>query len=146
MTVTGTTKNAHPTSPRASGQERTARRGEPPLPEPLDEPGSDAPVGPKIQLLRIAVVVLGSVALLAVLVLQYGRIESSSYFRFFGVNVSLLGLTPNDFLVAGAEGLVAPAVTICAVLLGLSLLNRLVLNRLSAPRRRAVLRVLIPLT
>jgi hypothetical protein len=146
MTVTGTGRHTHLTNPRASGRDRTGRRGEAPLPEPFDEPGRDTSVGPTMQLLRIVVVVLGAAALLAVLVLQYGRIESSSYFRYFGVNVSLLSLTPNDFLVAGAEGLLAPAVTIYAVLLGLSLLNRLVLARLAAPRRRAVLRVLIPLT
>jgi hypothetical protein len=134
MTVTGTGRGT-----------RTARRAEFGLSEPLDEPGSDLPVSAPIRLLRIVVVTLGSAALLAVLVLQFGRLQSLSYFRYFGVNLSLLGLTPNDFLVAGAEGLLAPAATICAVLLGLSLLHRLGLGRLSPTRQRAVRRVLTPL-
>jgi hypothetical protein len=98
-----------------------------------------------MRLVRVVAVTLGSAALLAVLVLQFGRLQSSGYFRYFGVNVSLLDLTPNDFLTVGAEGLLAPAVTICTVLLVLNLLHRLVLNRVSTTRRRAVLRVLTPM-
>jgi hypothetical protein len=145
MTSIGTRRETHPMDARSSGRNRTARRGEPGPPDPFDEPESDPPIGVPMQLLRIVVVTLGSAALLAVLVLQFGRLQSSSYFRYFGVNVSLLDLTPNDFLVAGAEGLLAPAITICAVVLGLSLLHRFVLGRLSAAHRRAVLRGLIPL-
>jgi hypothetical protein len=145
MTVTGTRRNTHLMDAPSSVRDRTARRGELRLPDPLDGPDSEAPIGAPMQLLRIVIVTLGSITLLAVLVLQFGRLQSSSYFRYFGVNMSLLDLTPNDFLVAGAEGLLTPAVAICAVLLGLSLLNRLVLSRLSPGPRRAVLRWLIPL-
>ena len=96
------------------------------------------------RLLKITGAVVGPATLLTALLFQFGRLYSAGYFRYYGVNFTVLDLTMNDYLVSGADGLWVPLAAACILTLLLVWLHRMLLSRLPAEGRTRALRVLIP--
>jgi hypothetical protein len=96
------------------------------------------------RLLKVTGAVVAPATLLTALLFQFGRLYSAGYFRFYGVNFTVLDLTLNDYLVSGADGLWVPLAAACVLTLLLVWLHRMLLSRLPAEGRTRALRVLIP--
>ncbi|MEX5721479.1 hypothetical protein [Geodermatophilus maliterrae] len=78
------------------------------------------------------------------LLLYFGRQHAAAFFGYFGVNFTVLDLTPTDFLVRSADGLFVPiAIAALCALVGLWA-HRLVVYRLPGDDRRSILRVVAP--
>jgi hypothetical protein len=115
-----------------------ARRIRPATPRPAD----DAVAIP--QALRIVGTVVAPTTLLTVLMLYFGRLHATGLFDYFGVQQTVLDLTPQDFLVRSADGLIIPLVVVAIVAVIALWLHQVLTQLLSIAVRRAVLRVLIP--
>jgi hypothetical protein len=108
---------------------------------PHDTPGPSAPAK--------AVAVLGSVvapaALVTALMYLFGLVHAYWFFRRFGVDYSVMGLTTQDYLLRSQDGLFVPLVAVAAGGLGLLWTWALVPARLVAGAAPFVLRRLAPL-
>jgi hypothetical protein len=98
------------------------------------------------QVLRTTGAVVAPTTAITALLLYFGRQHAAAFFGYFGVNFTVLDLTPTDFLVRSADGLFVPiaVVAVCA-LVGLWL-HQSVVYRLPDDTRHGVLRVLAPVS
>lgn len=96
------------------------------------------------RLLKYVGAVVAPATLATALLLQFGRLGSAGYFRYFGVNFTVLDLGTNEFLQTGADGLWVPAAGAGVLALLAIWTNRLLLSRLPAEGRSRTVHVLIP--
>jgi hypothetical protein len=146
--VTATDARSDVPVPAPSGDGRPSSPAEPPVPTPgpagvAEDDGLDATEALP-RLVRVAGEVVAPATLLTALLFQFGRLHAAGYFRHFGVNFTVLDLTPQDLLVSGADGLFVPLAGTCVLVLVLLSLNRLVLVRLPQRAREVVLRFVPP--
>ncbi|MGY1831574.1 hypothetical protein ACI8AA_14270 [Geodermatophilus sp. SYSU D01180] len=74
------------------------------------------------------------------LLLYFGRQHAAAFFGYFGVNFTVLDLTPTDFLVRSADGLFVPiAIAALCALVGVWA-HRVMVNRLPGGTRRSIVR------
>jgi hypothetical protein len=139
------------TRARSDGQAVPADEPPPRPRAPAEDPTGDTeqePLGAADalpRLLKITGAVVAPATLLTALLFQFGRLNSAGYFRYYGVNFTVLDLTLNDYLVGGADGLWVPLAAACVLALLLVWLHRMLLSRLPAEGRTRALRVLIPI-
>jgi hypothetical protein len=143
-----TTDSARPDDPQAATRpddlEATARPktgevrvGRLPL-GPYDQP--DAPPGAGPQLLWLAGTVGAPTALLTALLFYFGRQHAFGYYRYFGVNFTVLDLSTEDYLVKSADGLFVPLIAIAVLsLLALAGLRLLHARQVAHPDSRLAL-------
>lgn len=148
MTATEARRASHDGDERGEGG---SRRSRPPVAaeaataeSPAPEPTPLGAVEALPRLLKAGGAVIGPATLITALLFQFGRLWAAGYFRYFGVNFSVLDLTTNDFLISGADGLWVPVAAASVAALAAIWLHRLILGRLPAPARRRALRLLIP--
>jgi hypothetical protein len=148
-----TTTDARPEPPSDGHVEVAQTPSDQPAAEPTgarpDEPAPEATITLGAaealpRLLKITGAVVGPATLLTALLFQFGRLFSAGYFRYYGVNFTVLDLTLNDYLVSGADGLWVPLAAACVLTLLLVWLHRMLLSRLPAEGRTRALGVLIP--
>ncbi|MGZ4655664.1 MAG: hypothetical protein ACXVXX_01725 [Blastococcus sp.] len=151
------TRRDRPTDGQASASE-PARDGRPatvrtPQERPADPHPSEPSAADEVglgavealpRLLKAGGAVVGPATLITALLIQFGRLWAAGYFRYFGVNFSVLDLTTNDFLTSGADGLWVPVAAASVAALVVIWAHRLLLARLTGPARRRAFRVLIP--
>ncbi len=95
------------------------------------------------RLLRVAGAVVAPATLFTALLFQFGRLHSAGYFRFYGVNFTVLDLTLNDYLISGVDGLWVPLAGACVLVLPFVWLNRLLISRLPEEGSNRTVQVLI---
>jgi hypothetical protein len=89
--------------------------------------------------------VLGPTTVLTGLLLYFGRMHVTGYFRYLRVNFTVLDLTANDYLIRSADGLFVPLTALAVAGLLALWVHRFVLDRMSTDTRESVVSVLIPL-
>jgi hypothetical protein len=118
-------------------ERRLSRGNEPQSAEPQDVGAVEA----LPQLLRTAGAIIGPTTAVTALLFYFGRQHAAAFFGYFGVNFTVLDLTPNDFLVRSADGLFVPiALAALCGLVGLWA-HRLFVYRFARRSRRTGLRV-----
>jgi hypothetical protein len=131
------TGQAHPAAPATT-------------PPPARAGNDAAPVGgfeavealPRV--LRIVGSIVAPTTLLTALMFYFGLLYAVAYYRYFGVNHSVLDLSVQDLLILSADAAIPPLTYLAgATLLALWVL-RLPAGRLSARRRRIVARWVAP--
>lgn len=96
------------------------------------------------RVLRIVGSVVAPTTLLTALMFYFGLLYAVAYYRYFGVNHTVLGLAVQDFLILSADAAVPPLTFLAgATLLAVALL-RLPAHRLSPRTRRLLTRWLVP--
>jgi hypothetical protein len=97
------------------------------------------------RVLRVVGTVIAPTTLLTALMFYFGLLYAIAYYRYFGVNYSVLDLSPQDFLILSADAAIPPLTFLAgATLLALWLL-RLPLDRLPRRVRRVTARWVAPL-
>lgn len=99
---------------------------------------------PLPQVLAVLGSIVAPTTLLTALLFYFGRLHVTGFFRYFGVNFTVLDLTVQDYLVRSADGLFVPLTFAAALGLSVIWTHRLVSSRLPAMvqhRVRAVLAV-----
>jgi hypothetical protein len=97
------------------------------------------------QLFNILGAVVAPTTLLTALLYYFGRAHATGLFGHFGVHVTVLDLTVQDYLIRGVDGLIVPLVFLVGAVL-LTLWSRLlVLAALPTEKRSTVRRALAPL-
>lgn len=87
------------------------------------------------------VAVIGPVTLLTGILVYFGYVSSKSFYGYFGVSLSALGLSSSEYVLRSPDTLFKPAVTVALVLLLVLLVHQLlvlVLTRVRRPTQRAV--------
>lgn len=97
------------------------------------------------QVLKIVGSVVAPTTLLTALLFYFGRLHVTGFFRYFGVNFTVLDLTVQDYLVRSADGLFVPLTIAAAAALLALWAHRLLLRSLRGRNRRIALRALAPL-
>jgi hypothetical protein len=90
--------------------------------------------------------IVAPTSLLTGLLFYFGRSRSAGFYRYFGVNSTVLDLTTNDYLFSGIDGLFVPIAVTGLLALVCLWLNRLLLTRVPGEARRRAVRVLVPVT
>jgi hypothetical protein len=96
------------------------------------------------QVLKIVGSVVAPTTLLTALLFYFGLVYSIGYFRYFGVNFTVLDLPVQSYLMLSADGLIIPLICVAAVILLALWLYQLRLDTLPIRARRIVQRVLMP--
>lgn len=96
------------------------------------------------QVLKIIGSVAAPTTLLTALLFYFGLVYAIGFFRYFGVNFTVLNLPAQDYLILSTDGLIIPLIYAAGVTLLALWLYQLRLETLSAAARRIVLRVVIP--
>ncbi|MGK5171403.1 hypothetical protein [Geodermatophilus sp. CPCC 205761] len=91
------------------------------------------------QVLTTVGAVIAPTTAITALLLYFGRQHANAFFGYFGVNFTVLDLTPNDFLVRSADGLFMPIAVAASCALGGLWAHRFAVRRLPRDRRRAAL-------
>jgi hypothetical protein len=87
------------------------------------------------------VTVIGPVTLLTGILVYFGYVSSKSFYEYFGVSLSALGLPSSEFVLRSPDALFKPAVTVVLMLLLVMLVHQvlvLVLCRTRISTQRAV--------
>lgn len=123
-------------------------------PTPSPGPAPPAPAAPAAAPERAgsavpqALQVLGSVVapatLLTGLLLYFGRMHAFGFFDHLGVSYTAMDLTPADYLVRSADGMIPPLVLAGGALLAGLWARRLLAPRLDERQRETARRVLLP--
>ena len=124
------------------------RRREVPDPRDASEPPvveADLGAGQALpRLLRAAGAVVAPTTVVTGLLFYFGQLHAYAFFWHFGVNFTVLDLTPTDYLVRSADGLFVPiAVAAALTLVGLWV-HRLVVHRLRTATSVRILHVVAP--
>lgn len=96
------------------------------------------------QVLKIAGAVVAPATLLTALLFYFGLLWTTGFFRYLGVNYTVLDFTVQEYLIRSADGLFVPLAVITAVALLALWVHRLLLGALPAKTRSTVLRALTP--
>lgn len=96
------------------------------------------------RVLKIVGSIVAPTTLLSSLLFYFGFVYAIGFFRYFGVNYSVLNLPVQDYLVLSADGLIIPLIYVAGVTLLALWLYHLRLETWSAGARRVMLRVLMP--
>ncbi|WP_194793226.1 hypothetical protein [Raineyella fluvialis] len=83
--------------------------------------------------------------LITSLLFYFGYVSSREYFRYFGVDVDLLGLSPREFVMRSPGALFVPVMILLLLAAALSMAHRLLRRRLrsaAAPRQHRVVTVI----
>lgn len=96
------------------------------------------------QVLKIVGSVVAPSTLLTALLFYFGLVYAIGFFRYFGVNFTVLNLPFQDYLILSVGGSLIPLIYVTAAALLALWLYQLPLKALSAGSRRIVLRVLMP--
>jgi hypothetical protein len=135
---------------RQQGLRRRPDAGRRP-PEPEPEPGSepepaDLDAGDALpRLLKGVGAVVAPTTVITGLLLYFGQLHAYAFFWHFGVNFTVLDLTPTDYLVRSADGLFVPIALVAGALLVAVWAQRLVVHRLAAATSFRILHVVAPL-
>ncbi|WP_092613548.1 hypothetical protein [Raineyella antarctica] len=85
------------------------------------------------------------ITLITSLLFYFGYVSSREYFRYFGVDVDLLGLSPREFVMRSPGALFVPVMILLLLAAALSLGHRVLRRRLraaGAPRQHRVVTVI----
>lgn len=96
------------------------------------------------RLLRGVGAVVAPTTVLTALLFYFGQLHAYAFFWHFGVNFTVLDLTPTDYLVRSADGLFVPIAVAAAVTLAGTWTHRLVVHRLRASTSLRILHVVAP--
>ncbi|MGH3785544.1 MAG: hypothetical protein ACRDRG_03105 [Pseudonocardiaceae bacterium] len=96
------------------------------------------------QVLKIVGSVVAPTTLLTALLFYFGLMFSIGYFRYFGVNWTVLNLPVQDYLILSASSSIVPLIYVTGAMLLALWLYQLPLETMPAGARRIMLRVLIP--
>jgi hypothetical protein len=80
------------------------------------------------------VAVVGPISLLTGILLYFGYVSSKSYYAYFGVSLSALGLPSTDYVLRSPDTLFKPAVTLVLVLLLVLLAHQILVIVLAGAR------------
>jgi hypothetical protein len=145
MTATGVGPDAGstplPTEVARAGDGAGPDRPHPAPAATSDELGAGEAV-PRV--LKIFGGIVAPTSLLTGLLFYFGRSRTSGYYRYFGVNSTVLDMTTNDYLFVGIDGLFVPLTVTSLLALVCLWLNRLLLTRVPGDARRRAVRVLVP--
>ena len=130
--------------PQHAPQRRTpsARRGaeDAPEAEPADLGAREA----LPHLLRAVGAVAAPTTVVTALLFYFGQLHAYAFFWHFGVNFTVLDLTPTDYLVRSADGLFVPIAVAAVLTLAGLWAHRLVVHRLRAATSLRILHVVAP--
>jgi hypothetical protein len=96
------------------------------------------------QVLKIVGTVVAPTTLLTALMFYFGRQWATGFFRYFGVQPTVLDLTIQDYLIRSVDGLIIPLIIVVGAALVALWIHRLQLEALPAGARRIMLGVLMP--
>ena len=96
---------------------------------------------PKV--LKIVGSIVAPTTLLTALLFYFGLVYAIGFFRYFGVNYSVLNLPLQDYLILSADGLIIPLIYLAGVTLLALWLYQLRLETWSTGTRRIALRMLM---
>lgn len=96
------------------------------------------------QVLKLVGSVVAPSSLLTALLFYFGLVYAIGFFRYFGVNFTVLNLPVQDYLILSVGGALIPLIYLTGAALLALWLYQLPLKKLSAGYRRIVLRVLMP--
>lgn len=96
------------------------------------------------QVLKIVGTVVAPTTLLTALMFYFGRQWATGFFRYFGVQSTVLDLTIQDYLIRSVDGLIIPLIIVVGAALVALWIHRLQLEALPAGARRIMLGVLMP--
>jgi hypothetical protein len=99
---------------------------------------------PLQQVLKIVGSVVAPTTLLTALMVYFGRLEAAAFFWYLGVQVTVLDLTVQDYLINSVDGLLTPLIVAAAAALLVLWFHQLVLAALPARARWITLRALAP--
>ncbi|MEV6875367.1 hypothetical protein [Amycolatopsis sp. NPDC051128] len=105
-----------------------------------------APSDSSAKALRLISSVLAPTTVLTALLFFFGRQHATWLFDYFGVPLSEMGLTAQDYLVRSADGLFTPMAVVMAAALTTLWGHRVLRARLSETAWERLLRVLTPMT
>ena len=114
-------------------------------PQALSHPDGDS-AGPEsattqlTRTLKAVGSVVAPITLITALMYYFGVQHAHWYFRYFGINHTVMGLTTQDYLLRSADGLFVPLSGIAAVILIMLWILRLTTGRLSEARKPAARR------
>ncbi len=145
----GSPKASSPDTPvaaRASGvDDAPGSRGvEQPQASGLAEPAGFEAATALPQVLKIAGSVVAPSTLLTALLFYFGLMYAIGYYRYFGVNFTVLNLPFQDYLVLSSDSSIIPLIYLAGATLLALWLYQLRLETLPAGARRVTLRVLMP--
>jgi hypothetical protein len=95
------------------------------------DPVESAPLGASAalsQLLTIVGTVVAHTTLLTALLFYFGRLHVTGFFRYLGVNFTVMGLTFEDYMIRSADGLFMPLTVAAASALLALWMHRLLLG------------------
>lgn len=96
------------------------------------------------RVLKIVGSVVAPTTVLTALLFYFGLVYSVGYFRYFGVNLTVLDLPVQSYLILSADGLIIPLIYVAAATLPALWLYQVRFETLSVRARRIVLRVVTP--
>jgi hypothetical protein len=142
---------AHPAAHTPAADEADAPDRQPPGLAAAGPPARNSTASQDVEgiqalprVLRIVGSVVAPTTLLTALMFYFGLLYAVAYYRYFGVNHTVLGLAVQDFLILSADAAVPPLTFLAgATLLAVAVL-RLPVHRLSLRTRRILTRSLVP--
>lgn len=96
------------------------------------------------RLLKGVGAVVAPTTVVTALLFYFGQLHAYAFFWHFGVNFTVLDLTPTDYLVRSADGLFVPVAVAAAGALAGTWAHRLVVHRLRAATSLRILHVVAP--
>lgn len=96
------------------------------------------------RVLRVVGSIVAPTSLLTALMLYFGLLYAVAYYRYFGVNHSVLDLSAQDLLILSADAAIPPLTYLAGITLLTLWLLRLPLHRLSRRDRQVVARWVAP--
>ena len=112
--------------------------------EPAGVGDETGPTSALPRVLRIFGTIIAPTTLLTAVCYYFGWMFSYWFFDYFGVNSTLLGLAPSDYLIRAVDGLFVPMTVLGCISL-LALWGHVLLRTYIAGPRIHLLRVLVPL-
>jgi hypothetical protein len=97
------------------------------------------------QVLRVVSTVVAPTTLITALLIYFGRLHATGYFRYFGVNYTVFDLSTQDYLVRATDGMFVPLGLAAAVVLLTLWVHRGVVGAASPETRVRLARQVMPL-
>ncbi|MBV9059550.1 MAG: hypothetical protein JO296_07820 [Pseudonocardiales bacterium] len=96
------------------------------------------------QFMKVVGTIVAPTTLLTALMFYFGLMFAIGYFRYFGVNWTVLNLPVQDYLILSASSGIIPLMYLAGIMLVVIWLYQLPLHKLSTRTRHIVLQVLMP--
>lgn len=109
-------------------------------PPDAHEPARESPATQLTRTLKGVGSIVAPITLITALMYYFGLQHAHWYFRYFGINHTVMGLTTQDYLLRSADGLFVPLTAAAALILVLLWLYRLVKGRLVESSKAAAVR------